>query len=486
MAGVRAFRDVLSSVPLEGLSDRERVDLVAELERVKGACSAAQAVLVDAVRVSREGVAPRDGVRSVGSEVALARRESPWCGDRFVRVSRALVHELPETFAALASGVCLEAHVVRVVEATSVLGVSDRGEADRRLGPLLGRLGVKATDTAARRVAAELDAAAVVARMEAAVRSRRVTLRAAVDGMAYLTVLGPMVEVAGAHAALTARARSVVAGHCDDEPHRGRGVGAVAADTALAVLSGRAAGGVQPVEVHLVMTDRALLGTGDDARSVMEPARVPGHGGVPAPVARWWLREAGEGSVWLRRLYTAPGGRDLVAMDSRRRTFTGLLRRMLVLRDDVCTTPWCGAAIAHADHATPARDGGRTDYATGNGKCVRCNLVKEAPGWTTTATNAATTQRSGEPRSSPQGSPPDAQGRSLAIRSPLGRTYQSVPPPLLGWGAEPARAASVARAKPTGPVRRPVRRPHRQRAPVVARRARLTSRLERQLCRYLT
>ncbi len=65
-------------------------------------------------------------------------------------------------------------------------------------------------------------------------RSRRVTLRAAVDGMAYLTVLGPMVEVAGAHAALTARARSVVAGHCDDEPHAGRSVGAVAADTALA------------------------------------------------------------------------------------------------------------------------------------------------------------------------------------------------------------------------------------------------------------
>ncbi len=470
-------------MPVDELSDRERVDAVAELERVKGACSAAQARLVEAVRCSREVAAPRDAVRSVGSEVALARRESPSCGDRFVRVSRALVRDLPETMAALTSGVCCEAQVVRVVEATSVLGAADRVEADRRLGPLLGRLGVKATDNAARRVAAELDAAAVVARMEAAVRSRRVTLRAAVDGMAYLTVLGPMVEVAGAHAALTARARAVVAGHCDDEPHAGRAVGAVAADTALAVLSGRAPGRVQPVEVHLVMTDRALLGTGEEARSVMEPARVPGHGSVPAPVARWWLREADEGSVWLRRLYTSPQGRELVAMDSRRRTFTGLLRRMLVLRDDVCTTPWCGAAIAHADHARPSREGGRTDYETGNGKCVRCNHVKEAPGWsTTTATTATTTRPSHDepgprqpsaPSSSRAPRAPRDQGRFVAIRTPLGRTYHSPPPPLLGWGSDPAPAMVPARRSDRGP--RPPRRPVRARR----------SRLERRLCRYL-
>ena len=55
-------------------------------------------------------------------------------------------------------------------------------------------------------------------------------------------------------------------------------MGAVAADTALRLLSGRAVGQPQPVEVHLVMTDRALLGTGDPDRSVFEPARIPGHG----------------------------------------------------------------------------------------------------------------------------------------------------------------------------------------------------------------
>ena len=63
-------------------------------------------------------------------------------------------------------------------------------------------------------------------------------------------------------------------------------------------------------------------------------------------------------------------------MDSRRRLFTGLLRRMLVLRDDVCSTPWCQAPIVHADHTTPVRQGGATDFATGGGtdrKSTRLN-----------------------------------------------------------------------------------------------------------------
>ena len=217
-------------------------------------------------------------------------------------------------------------------------------------------------------------------------------------------MLAPLRETVGAYAALRARAAAVVAGQCPEEGPDGRGVGAVMADTATRVLSGRAVGQVQPLEVHLVMSDTALLGAdaGSRARggpgsrtadgptstrprgvsgSVMEPARIPGHGSVPAPVARAWVREADEGAVWLRRLYTGPDGRDLVAMDSRRRVFTGLLRRLLVLRDDVCATPWCDGVIAHADHTRPVRQGGPTDLANGGGRCARCNDVKEAPGW---------------------------------------------------------------------------------------------------------
>ena len=209
--------------------------------------------------------------------------------------------------AALSAGVCSERVAVAVVQATATLSVADRAVVDARVGPLLGRLGVKQAGAAAARVAAELDAASVVARMEAAVKCRRVTVRPAPDGMAYLSVLGPLKEVVGAYAAVQARSRAVVSGQCAEEGPQGRGVGAVAADTALRLLSGREVGQLQPVEVHLVMTDRSLLGSGDPDRSVFEPARIPGHGSVPAPVARAWLREGLDESGSTPAV-TVPGG----------------------------------------------------------------------------------------------------------------------------------------------------------------------------------
>ena len=423
--GLASVREGLSEIDIASMTDHERLALVTELERLKGAASAAQARAVHAVRVAREESCPRDAARSVGSEVALARRESPTLGDRFVGLSRALVEELPETMARLEAGEVVERHAVELARETATLSLQDRAEVDRRLGPVMASLSPRALGRAARRVAAELDAASIVRRMEAAVASRRVSVRPAPDGMAYLSVLGPLREVVGAYAALQARARAVVGGQCEDEPADGRGVGAVTSDTALRLLAGLAPGQVQPVEVHLVVTDRALLGTGDEGRSVDEPARIAGHGSVPAPVARAWVRDAGDAAVWLRRLYTSPGGRDLVAMDSRRRVFTGLLRRMLVLRDDVCTTPWCDAPIVHADHTHPAHAGGPTTFTNGGGRCARCNGVKEAPGWQVHLV---------------RGSP-----LTLETTTPTGHRYRATAPPLLGWGTDPPHPSALER-----------------------------------------
>ena len=423
---VTSFQKWLEAVDVESLTDRERVDLVASLEAVKGSSAATQARATDAHRRSREASAPQDVARSVGSEIALARRESPTTGDRFVGIARALAYEMPGTMAALTAGIIGERHAVAMVQATACLSVEDRAEVDRRVSPMLGRLGVQGVDRAARRVAAELDAASVVRRMEQAARSRRVTVRPAPDGTAYLTVLGPLKDVVGAYAALQARAKGVVGGQCPDELPEGRGVGAVMADTALRLMSGGSLGQQQPIEVQLVITDRALFGVGDPIRSLDEPGRIPGHGSVPAPVVRSWLREGGgvgddAALVWLRRLFTSPDGRDLVGMDSRRRLFTGLLRQMLVLRDDVCATPFCEGRIVHADHAHPARDGGPTSLGNGSGLCARCNFVKEAPGWRVEILHDGLSP--GEPR-------------ELDVVTPAGRTYRSLAPPLTGWGWE--------------------------------------------------
>ena len=179
--------------------------------------------------------------------------------------------------------------------------------------------------------------------------------------------------------------------------------------------------------------------------------------------------------MWVRRLYTCPDGRDLVAMDSRRRLFGGLLRRMLVLRDDVCTTAWCEAPIVHADHTTPVREDGRTTFEQGSGKCARCNQGKEAPGWRTRVIASQA-------------------GRVVQVTTPLGHRYTSQPPPLLGWGSEHP-ASQRDREPADGPPKAPATPHRRKRArgrkrsspvPPRQRRPRATSHLERQLCRYLS
>ena len=232
----------------------------------------------------------------------------------------------------------------------------------------------------------------------------------------------------------------------------------------------------------------------------MEPARIPGHGSVPAPFARARLRgptgtsrgepsgrARGRGSpasVWLHRLYTTPDGRDLVAMDSRRRVFTGLLRRMLVLRDDVCATP-----------AHPAREGGATSLANGDGRCARCNHTKEAPGWIALvdAADGAGVERL-ERLDGPARAGPARRQRELV--TPLGRRYRSEPPPLLGWGSTvpspipasgPMAGSRRPRPRPSHDSgRRPAdRRSGRSRQPHRPRRPRVRSHLERGLCRLV-
>jgi Domain of unknown function (DUF222) len=142
----------------------------------------------------------------------LARHCSPSLGDRFVGLARALVHQLPRTRAALERGDSGEHHAVEITLETATLSREDPARVDAAIADALPRLSPRAGGRTARRVAAELDAASVIRRLEAAVASRRVSVRPAPDGMAYLIVLAPLLEVVGAHAALRRRAQAVVGG----------------------------------------------------------------------------------------------------------------------------------------------------------------------------------------------------------------------------------------------------------------------------------
>jgi hypothetical protein len=240
----------------------------------------------------------------------------------------------------------------------------------------LEQLGDRRVEAETRTVAYRLDPSGYVDRARIAERERRVSLRPAPDTMARLTALVPLAQGVAAYAALCREADGTVAAG------DGRGRGQIMADTLVERVTGQSRASEVPVEINLVMTDRALLAP--DEAGGDEPALVDGTDPIPAALARQLVSTlADETPVWLRRLFAAPGSGELIAMESGRRSFTPAQRRFLRLRDRYCRTPWCGAPIRHADHVLPAADGGVTTVGNGQGYCEACNYAKQARGWRT-------------------------------------------------------------------------------------------------------
>lgn len=155
-----------------------------------------------------------------------------------------------------------------------------------------------------------------------------------------------------------------------------RGRGQMMADTLVERVTGQSSASAVPVRINLVMTDHTLFSAG------REPGALLGHGPVPAAVARR-LALVGDtqATASIRRLYTRPGERELVSLESRSRLFRGGLADFVTLRDQDCRTPWCDASIRHLDHVVEHASGGATGAADGQGLCESCNDAKQVPGW---------------------------------------------------------------------------------------------------------
>jgi hypothetical protein len=380
------------------LTDSERIDQISELERLKAAAAAAQARITEAFDASQRRAAPAlkptgEVVRSITAQVALARRESPARGQQHVGVALGLVRDLPQTLEALTHGRISEWRATLIVRETATLTREDRLQVDAELAPQLEGAGDHRVADLTRKIAYRLDPGAALRRSQKAETDRRVTIRPAPDTMSNVTGLLPVTQGVAVYAALRRHAKTLQA---EGDP---RTISQIMADTFFTRLTGQEQG-VGGVEIQLVMNERTLL------RGDHEPAYAPGYGTIPASLARRIVREADRS--WIRRLYTAPDSAELVAMDSKRRTFRGKLRDLTVLRDQTCRTPWCDAPIAHLDHVRAARRGGGTTAANGQGLCEACNYTKEAPGWRADLVSTA--------------------GHLVEVTTPTGHRYRSGPP----------------------------------------------------------
>lgn len=356
--------------------DAERIDRIRILEQLRSAVAAAQlaetAWFVASQRQAQKaaGVPAERVGRGITHQVALARRISPYQANRFVQAATILTTELPHTMRELATGRTSEWRATIVARETAWLAREHRATVDRALAPRLEHLGDRGVEAEAKKLAYRLDPHGFVQRLKQAENDRRVTLRPAPDTMARLSALLPVAQGVAAFAALGRDADTLI-GQGD-----ARARGQLMADLLVERLTGQSKACDVPVEIGLVMTERALL-HGDG-----EPAILDGYGPVPAPTARDLIAGlADEVPVWLRQLYTHPTTGHLVAMGSKRRFFGGALRRFVTYRDQYCRTPWCGAPIRHVDHAQPAQHGGPTSSGNAQGLCQACNHAKQAPGW---------------------------------------------------------------------------------------------------------
>jgi hypothetical protein len=407
--GVEDVRAWINGLPTCEASELELFERIRVLEELKAQAAAAQARLAvnldSAVRHRHEELkVPAAQVgRGVPSQVAAARRESPFRGGRHLGFAKALVGEMPHTLAAMEAGTLSEWRATILARETACLSAEDRRSIDETLLADPAKVeswGDRRLGAEAKKLADKLDPEAQVKRNARATADRRVSIRPSPDTMAIISALLPVAQGVAVWAALKTVADALLGE--GDERTRGQ----IMADTLVERVTGQEKAEVVPVAVNLTVSDETLLEGGH------EPAWLADYGPVPASLARRMVDTATKEAIaTLRRLYVAATGR-LVAMDSITTVFPRGLARFIDLRDQTCRTPWCDAPIRHHDHVRSLLAGGETTEANGQGLCEQCNYAKEAPGWSARPTG-----------------PPD-QPHQVETTLPTGHTLRSRSPDL--------------------------------------------------------
>lgn len=373
------------------------------LEELTSAAAAAQAREAVAFHEHRKredaanNVPKREQGIYAGNEIALAKRSSPATGRKFLSSSKVVVNDLPHTYEALADGSISDAKARIVADETAGLTAEERHEVDDEIKERVVQAGNRRLRREVRALAAGISSESAYEKAETAGADRCVTMSVLNYGMARVSATMPLQQAISAFESLRAAADEAKIHH----QAFGRNRDQMMVDILVERLTGQNSAAAVPTEVHLVMETESLF---SDGRT---PAWLPGYGPIPAKTARNFLA-ANEARSFIRRMFTSPDTRQLVGMDSRRRTFSGLLRRMVVFRDDLCRTPWCDAPIKHADHATPVAEGGETKWSNASGLCASCNYTKEHAGWKHQAT-----------------------AENLTVSTPTGEKYAATTPPFV-------------------------------------------------------
>lgn len=150
------------------------IDQIRLLSEHQGMIEAAQALAATELetmrleREAREKVPKSQRGKGLGAEIALARRETPARGKRFLEMAQALAKEMPYTRRALTQGQIREEHAQAIVKETAVLSSQHRKAVDDAVKDRLGMAGPKELANEARAHAQRLDPKAAAERTKKA------------------------------------------------------------------------------------------------------------------------------------------------------------------------------------------------------------------------------------------------------------------------------------------------------------------------------
>ncbi|WP_241245877.1 HNH endonuclease signature motif containing protein [Microbacterium sp. 4R-513] len=364
--------------------------MVVEVADVMSVLAAQRLARIDAMRREALAEAERFGRqlnevahRSVRLELAAGLRITEHAAEELLRLAEAVVHRYPAVLDSLSHARMTERH------ASILVDLVDEAEAELRddlVARAVALAEVEPIGTFRRRLRSLVESARFVTlaeRHEAAASQRRTAVMPADDGMAWLMLFGPAVEIQAIHGRITRMAKVIKA-----TPDETRTLDQTRADVMSDLLiDGRSnlhpeqARGIRPTVVVTVPA-LALLkdGAAAAAAATGQPPTVEGVGPIPLERAR---ELAGEDRSMMRIL-THPETGMVLSVSRDRYEPPPWLAKLVKWRAERCMAPGCSvpASRCEVDHSIAWQHGGHTSLGNLCPLCTGHHTIKHHGGWT--------------------------------------------------------------------------------------------------------
>lgn len=360
----------------------ELVDSIAALNRMEASIAAHKAALIDQARQWSEvveGTGPTDlgwspevrARRVLVTELACALRIPERMAETLIADSRALLTDLPATFAALGEGAISWRHAHALVDHATSLSPRLVGQFEAAVLPFATTLTVAKFDRRARAERERMAPDSIDGRHLQAVEKRSIDLQPDRDGMAWLSAYLPVVAAQGIYNRLTDIAMG------QRSPTESRTLAQLRADAfAELLLDGTLAdgrtSGIRP-RVLVTVPALTLLGRGT------EPAVLEGYG----PIDRMTALELAASAPSFTRLLTHPETGAVLSVGRASYAVPADLRTWLRVRDGTCRFPGCSRAArsCEIDHTRDWQFGHGTNHDNLAHLCPAHHHLKHQTGW---------------------------------------------------------------------------------------------------------